>query len=239
MAELLFPAYESLSFSDAPFRYSSKLVFTGDICVEPHCPSYFWCSQRAEIRYYDRRSSNQEPWADLNSYRSDLIDTGFSISPTILAGSTYSSEIFHEHLRLLEVNETDIVEPMLLHPNCPVRNIFVSEDETTCITPPTFIFPNETPYMVTEPLSDLPLFYNDLGNPHGKIRLKTGNARRSSRYSKGVASPCQVLIELSQRWNELGLPGSSPHQSSPEEMTRHPKHWEDFNDAQLMRLFLA
>jgi hypothetical protein len=48
----------------------------------------------------------------------------------------------------------------------------------------------------------------------------------------------QELIELSQRWNELGLPGSCPYQPSKEELTEHAEQYDDFESVQELKLFL-
>ncbi|KAF1943980.1 kinase subdomain-containing protein [Clathrospora elynae] len=58
-------------------------------------------------------------------------------------------------------------------------------------------------------------------------------------WRDGAAALRQELIELSQRWNELGLPNSCPYQPFPQELTRHAKEWEDFETFQSLRLFLV
>jgi hypothetical protein len=58
-------------------------------------------------------------------------------------------------------------------------------------------------------------------------------------WRDGAATLRQELIELSQRWNELSLPGSCPYQPSSEELTRHTKEWDDFETFQCLKLFLA
>lgn len=58
-------------------------------------------------------------------------------------------------------------------------------------------------------------------------------------WRDGAAALRQELIELSQRWNELGLPGSCPYQPSSEEFIRHAKEWEDFESIHNLKLFLV
>ncbi|CZT04058.1 uncharacterized protein RCO7_05657 [Rhynchosporium graminicola] len=48
----------------------------------------------------------------------------------------------------------------------------------------------------------------------------------------------QELIELSQHWTELGLPGSCPYQPTPEELNEHAKQYEDFESMQQLKMFL-
>lgn len=43
------------------------------------------------------------------------------------------------------------------------------------------------------------------------------------------------LVELCQKWNELGLDGSPPFQLTVEELAEHAKQWEDFQVAVKMR----
>jgi hypothetical protein len=59
-----------------------------------------------------------------------------------------------------------------------------------------------------------------------------------SSWRDGAASLRQELIELSQRWSELGLPGSCPYQPSVAELAEHAKQWEDFETVQKFKLFL-
>lgn len=43
------------------------------------------------------------------------------------------------------------------------------------------------------------------------------------------------LVELCQKWNELGLEGSPPFQLTAEELAEHARHWEDFHVAVKLR----
>jgi hypothetical protein len=47
-------------------------------------------------------------------------------------------------------------------------------------------------------------------------------------WTDGAAALRQELIEISQRWTELGLPGLCPYQPTPEELGEHEKQFEDF-----------
>jgi hypothetical protein len=58
-------------------------------------------------------------------------------------------------------------------------------------------------------------------------------------WRDGAAALRQELIELSERWNELGLPDSCPYQPSPQELTKHVREWEDFETFQSLKLFLV
>jgi hypothetical protein len=49
----------------------------------------------------------------------------------------------------------------------------------------------------------------------------------------------QELIELSQRWNMLGLTGSCPYQPMEEELQKHKKHYKDLKRFQELKLFLV
>ncbi|KAF2442983.1 serine/threonine protein kinase [Karstenula rhodostoma CBS 690.94] len=300
MAKLKFPAYGSLYFADAPINPSLKLDLSDGFCIGPHCGTQYWCLEPGESRYYERRKPNQGPWADVLSYCSGLIDTGFSRIPsTAPADGTFSGRTIQDHLRLLEVSEQVVKEvikspaiqnvsaPMLLHPDFHKRNIFVSDDDPTRLTAvidwqstgvePVFSFANETPDMVADSTIDMPLFEdepeaspNQTQSPHDKkcekeisiceqtfeVALKgwvpkLHDARaldetllRPIRYCHtswrdGAAALRQELTELSQHWNELGLPNSCPYQPSPQELTMHAKEWEDFETFQSLKLFLV
>lgn len=59
-----------------------------------------------------------------------------------------------------------------------------------------------------------------------------------SSYRDGAAALRQELIELSQRWSELGLPNICPYQPSTEDLAEHAKQWQDFETTQKFKLFL-
>jgi hypothetical protein len=59
-----------------------------------------------------------------------------------------------------------------------------------------------------------------------------------SSWRDSAAALRQELIELSQRWSELGLPGLCPYQPSAEDLAEHAKQWEDFETIQKFKLFL-
>lgn len=58
-------------------------------------------------------------------------------------------------------------------------------------------------------------------------------------WRDGAAAVRQELIELSERWTELGLPDSCPYQPCPQELAQHAKELEDFKAAQTLKLFLV
>jgi hypothetical protein len=57
-------------------------------------------------------------------------------------------------------------------------------------------------------------------------------------WRDSAAALRQELIELSQRWTELGLPGSCPYQPTPGEFTEHAKQYEDFESVQQLKILL-
>lgn len=57
-------------------------------------------------------------------------------------------------------------------------------------------------------------------------------------WRDGAAALRQELIDISQGWIELGLPGSCPYQPTPEELREHEEQLEDFETAQQLKLFL-
>lgn len=59
-----------------------------------------------------------------------------------------------------------------------------------------------------------------------------------SSWKNSAAALRQALIELSQKWQELGLPGSCPYQPSGEELAEHKKQYEDFEAVQKLKLWL-
>ena len=61
----------------------------------------------------------------------------------------------------------------------------------------------------------------------------------SSSWIDSAAALRQELIELSQRWTELGLPGSCPYVPSQEELETHKKQFEDYEASLKLKLFLV
>ncbi|KAH3906932.1 hypothetical protein HBI56_064900 [Parastagonospora nodorum] len=57
-------------------------------------------------------------------------------------------------------------------------------------------------------------------------------------WRDSAAALRQELIGISQRWTELGLPGTCPYQPTPDELREHEKQFEDFETTQHLRLFL-
>jgi len=61
----------------------------------------------------------------------------------------------------------------------------------------------------------------------------------SSSWIDGAAALREELIELSQRWTELGLPGSCPYVPSQVELDIHKKQFEDYEAYLKLKLFLV
>jgi len=57
-------------------------------------------------------------------------------------------------------------------------------------------------------------------------------------WKDSAAALRQELIDISQRWTELGLPDPCPYQPTPEELSEHDKQFEDFETVQQLKLFL-
>jgi hypothetical protein len=57
-------------------------------------------------------------------------------------------------------------------------------------------------------------------------------------WRDSAAALRQELIDISQRWTDLGLPGPCPYQPTPEELCEHEKQFEDFETVQQLKLFL-
>lgn len=49
-----------------------------------------------------------------------------------------------------------------------------------------------------------------------------------SSWRDGIAAFRHELIEVGQRWTELGLPGTPPYQPSERELAMHAEQWDDF-----------
>lgn len=54
-------------------------------------------------------------------------------------------------------------------------------------------------------------------------------------WKDGVAGFRNELVELCQKWSELGLDGSPPYQLTAEELAEHTRQWSDFQDAVNLR----
>lgn len=57
-------------------------------------------------------------------------------------------------------------------------------------------------------------------------------------WRDSAAALRQELIDVSNRWTELGLPGQCPYQPTPEELAEHEKQYEDFETVQQLTMFL-
>jgi hypothetical protein len=237
---------------------------------------------------------------DISSYCSGLIDTGYSRVPTTVStGENLSSKCIQDHLHLLDVSEKTVQEiikhpaiqniaaPMLMHPDFHKRNIFVSEEDPTCITgiidwqstavEPVFSYANETPDMVADPAMDMPLPEDEPEESQEQTQGQNDEERSKelsicektfevaikgwipklhdapaldqtllrpitychTSWRDGAVALRQELIELSQRWTELGFSGSCPYQPSAEELALHARAWEDFEGFQTLKLFLV
>lgn len=252
---------------------------------------------------------------ELHAYCSGLIDAGFSKIPKTggpVDELPYRGSI-QEHLRLLSISEKVIQElikapviqqvgsPTLLHPDIHKRNIYVSEEDPSCVTAiidwqstsiePAFVYANETPDIAEDPAAEVPVLETLMSSEEGStLDLPTAeegmavnpeaeaarkrhekdiwtcrqtfevvlkgyipnlhNARsmdqtllRTFRYCDAswrysAAALRQELIDLSQRWAELGFPGSCPYQPTPKELAEHAEQYEDFESAQQLKMLL-
>lgn len=137
--------------------------------------------------------------AELQAYCSGLIDTGFSRIPKSdgpVEELPYRGSV-QEHLRLLDISEKVIEElikapiiqqvasPTLLHPDLHKRNIFVSEEDPSCVTAiidwqstsiePTFVYANETPDLAEDPAADVPILEKLLPSPEDNALQRSSN----------------------------------------------------------------
>ncbi|CBY01361.1 hypothetical protein LEMA_P001480.1 [Plenodomus lingam JN3] len=268
MAKLPFPVYGSLYFADAPIKQSLKSVFVEGFCIGPHCGPQYWDCNAGETRFYQRKPPNRGPWPDLEPYCSGLIDAGVSRVPNDHDSQAdilpYRGSI-KEHLRLLESSSRVIQElaqssliknvaiPTLLHPDIHTRNVFVSEEDPSQVTAiidwqstsiePAFVYANHTPDFVEDPAADIRILEKLMQAEAPHIEAMDETLLRLFRYCDtswrdGAAALRQELIDISQGWIELGLPGSCPYQPTPEELREHEEQLEDFETAQQLKLFL-
>ena len=56
-------------------------------------------------------------------------------------------------------------------------------------------------------------------------------------WRNGATPLRQDLIELSERWTELGLEGSCPYQPTPDEIETHKRQFEDFETYMGLKAF--
>ncbi|KAG9234943.1 kinase-like domain-containing protein [Amylocarpus encephaloides] len=315
MVKLPFPAYGSLYFADAPIDPKTKIEFAEGFCIGPHCGTQYWDCNAEEARFYKERPLTEgliRLWTGLQTYCSGLTDAGFSRIPKTdppVDELPYRGSV-QEHLHLLNMSQKVIRElikapiiqqvasPALLHPDIHKRNIYVSEEDPSCVTglidwqstsiEPTFVYANETPDLTEDPAANVPILKRSLPSaeddasnaaetvvespeeePARKGREKDvwicrqtfevvlkgsvpklHDARAidqtllsSFRYCDtawrdSAAALRQELIELSQRWAELELPGSCPYQPTIEELAEHAKQYEDFEIAQQLKILL-
>jgi hypothetical protein len=115
--------------------------------------------------------------ADVQAYCSGLTDNGLSRIPktTPVQQLPYRGTI-QEHLNLLSISRRvierliksslilQVADPILMHPDIYKRNIFVSEEDPSCVTAiidwqstciePTFVHASETPDFADDPATD-------------------------------------------------------------------------------------
>lgn len=60
----------------------------------------------------------------------------------------------------------------------------------------------------------------------------------NSSWRDGAVALREEISNLSQRWQDLGLPGTCPYQPSEEEITEHRNDWEDYETVQRLRSFM-
>lgn len=239
------------------------------------------------LNYFEAHPNLLGLGTELQSYCSGLIDAGFLRIPKAdgpVDELPYRGSV-QEHLRLLSISERvfeelikspsiqEVATPTLLHPDIHKRNIYVSEEDPSCVTAiidrqstsiePIFVYANQTPDMAEDPTTDVSILEkalsltgvnvsNEATTEGGVVESPEEEAARR-RHEKDIwtctqtfevvlkgyvpklyrarameqtllrpfrycdaswrdsaAALRQDLIELSQRWIELGLPGSCP-----------------------------
>lgn len=58
-------------------------------------------------------------------------------------------------------------------------------------------------------------------------------------WRNGAAAMRSQLMKVSEKWSDLGFPGSCPYTPTPEEHEMQQLHWEDFETVQRLRMFLS
>ncbi|KAL3447722.1 hypothetical protein BJX65DRAFT_295555 [Aspergillus insuetus] len=154
---------------------SEKEPFDTGFCIGPHCSTRYWDVDVREAKYYHNVKPNHGGWETLGEFSDGLIDAGLSrVPPTDTVPD--SRPTYHgspeAHAALLKAARSDLKQmaldpqiqkhsrPLLLHPDLHKRNIFVSEDDPTVITPiidwqgasvePAFWYSDEIPDFATE-----------------------------------------------------------------------------------------
>jgi hypothetical protein len=61
MANLTFPAFGSIYFSESPIAPASKLNLEGGFCLGPNCGTLYWNSRAGETELYGQNNSNMGP----------------------------------------------------------------------------------------------------------------------------------------------------------------------------------
>ncbi|KAB8356463.1 hypothetical protein FH972_024046 [Carpinus fangiana] len=211
MAELKFPTYGSIYFSDAPIPSSSKIDLGNGFCLGPHCGYPAWPCHPRNLTALLNRLSTTGPHRDLESYCAYLIDVGLAKLPS--QNATPSKPAFwgsiQDHRQLLEVTSKvmknliqlpqiqGVAAPMLLHPDFHKRNIFVDEKDpskvtalidwqSTCINP-TFMFSSEEPDFAALPQQLYSVIKDNLPNSD-----ETGSVEKD-------AEVCRRTFELTMQ----------------------------------------
>ncbi|KAI7780491.1 Altered inheritance of mitochondria protein 9 [Diaporthe eres] len=261
--DLTFPAYGSIYFDNDFIDTTHRIPLNSNFFIGPHCSSRYFPCYPGDQRSYGRRPPNQGPWNTFDEFRRGLVDAGISRVPcedpparADFRGSVEANlELIARGAAVLECLSRDprienLSTPLLLHPDLHKRNIFVDPENPTSITAESESdgdqSPEETARRDTS-AKDMAICRQtwDVGLKGWAPRLYAAQnsdetLTRPFRYcyscwKDGVAGFRNELVELCQKWSELGLDGSPPYQLTAEELAEHTRQWSDFQDAVNLR----
>ena len=216
---------------------------------------------KSVIKRLDFWGSSQEHRRLLKA--SEMVINKMTFNPAIQNISNPSLLHPDLHKRNVFVSEADPsnITAIIDWQSTGIEPLFVYADETPDLILPPATLP--TPFQMREPSSteDQTAQQNALDEDvtlcqkcfdvvlqgymprYREARYADENLLQIFRYCgtswrDGAAPLRQELIELSQRWNELGLTGPCPYQPTSDELETHKRQFEDFDSYMALKDFL-
>ncbi|CAK44190.1 uncharacterized protein An02g04650 [Aspergillus niger] len=245
MASLDFPAYGSLYFSDAPLEAHLQIPFEQGFCIGPHCSPIFWNRNAGEVELYGGPSPNCGPFMQRLIQDKRIQDA---------ATPALSHPDYHKRNIYVSLEDPTIITGLIDWQSTSIEPAFIYANETPDFATPPHLDDEQptTPITITtarerKDASICHQTYNvalvGLVPQLRPARLLDPTLFRLFHYTHltwtgSAAAIRQDLIELSDRWAELGLQGTCPYSLTDEERERHAREYEDFEAVQGLKLWL-
>ncbi|GKZ78096.1 hypothetical protein AnigIFM56816_001480 [Aspergillus niger] len=245
MASLDFPAYGSLYFSNVPLEAHLQIPFEQGFCIGPHCSPIFWNRNPGELELYGGPSPNCGPFMQRLIQDKRIQDA---------ATPALSHPDYHKRNIYVSPEDPTIITGLIDWQSTSIEPAFIYANETPDFATPPHLDDEQptTPITITtaRERKDASICYQTYNVALVGLVPKLRPARlldptlfRLFHYTHltwtgSAAAIRQDLIELSDRWAELGLQGTCPYSLTDEERERHAREYEDFEAVQGLKLWL-